>query len=141
MYIDVVTYITQLLNPKIHKEMNNLPLGLIGRILFAIPMLIFGIFHFGNADGMAGMVPSFIPGGVIWIYITGLALLAAGVSILIQKKMKLATFLLGIMLLIFVLTMHLPGVIGGNESSMPMLLKDLGLAGGAFFISGNTSED
>ena len=119
--------------------MNNLPFGLIGRILFAIPMLLFGVFHFGNADGMAGMVP--IPGGVIWVYLTGLALIAAAVAIVINKKMKLATMLLGIMLLLFALTIHLPGVIGGSESSMPMLLKDLGLAGGALFMSGNSSDD
>ncbi len=119
--------------------MNKLPLSLIGRIMFAIPMLVFGIFHFGNADAMAGMVP--IPGGVIWIYLTGTALIAAAVSMFINKKMKLATFLLGIMLLIFVLSMHLPGVIGGNESSMPMLLKDFALAGGAFVISGNSSDE
>ncbi len=138
MYIDVVTRKLDVLT-KIHKKMNNLPFALIGRILFAIPMLMFGVFHFGNADGMAGMVP--IPGGVIWVYLTGIALIAASVSIIINKKMKLATMLLGIMLLIFVLSIHLPGLIGGNESSMPMLLKDLGLAGGAFFISGNSSDD
>lgn len=106
------------------------------RYLFAIPMGIFGLFHFMSASDMAGMVPSFIPGGVIWVYITGAALLAACVSLLIRKKDKLAGLLLGLMLLIFVLTMHLPGVIGGNEASMPMLLKDLGLAGGAFMLSG-----
>ncbi|MEQ9425247.1 MAG: DoxX family protein [Cyclobacteriaceae bacterium] len=118
--------------------MGNLPLGLIGRIIYAIPMLMFGVFHFGNADAMAGMVP--IPGGAIWVYLTGAALVAAAVAIFINKKMKLATFLLGIMLLIFALSIHLPGVIGGSETSMPSLLKDLGLAGGAFFISGH-SED
>ena len=119
--------------------MNTLPFALIGRILYAIPMLMFGVFHFGNADGMAGMVP--IPGGVIWVYLTGIALIAAAVSIFINKKMKLATMLLGLMLLIIALSIHLPGVIGGSESSMPMLLKDLGLAGGAFFISGNSSDE
>ena len=83
---------------------------------------------------MAGMVP--IPGGVIWVYLTGLALVLAAVSMIIKKKMALATMLLGIMLVIFALSIHLPG----GQDSMPMLLKDLGLAGGAFFISGN-SED
>ena len=97
------------------------------RYLFAIPIGIFGLFHFMNGAAMAGMVPSFIPGGVFWVYLTGAALLAASVSLIIRKKDKLAGFLLGVMLLIFVLTMHLPGVIGGGDMaqmSMTMLLKE-----------------
>ena len=105
-----------------------------GRILYAAVMGLFGVFHFLNGDAMAGMVP--IPGGVIWVYLTGLALVLAAVSIIIKKKMALATMLLGIMLVIFALSIHLPG----GEASMPSLLKDLALAGAAFYISGN-SED
>ena len=102
----------------------------LGRYLFAIPMAVFGIFHFMNANAMAGMVP--LPGGVFWIYLTGLALLLAAVSIIIRKHDRLACFLLGIMLLVFALSIHLPQAMEGNEGSMPNLLKDIALAGGAF---------
>ncbi len=112
---------------------------LVARILFIIPLVGFGFGHFANAGAMAGMVP--IPGGVIWIYLTGAAMLAAAVSIIIKKKAALATLLLGIMLVIFALSIHLPGMIGAedamqSQSAMAMMLKDLGLAGGAFFMSG-----
>ncbi|MDA0196653.1 MAG: DoxX family protein [Bacteroidetes bacterium] len=122
--------------------MNSLPLSLIGRIIYGIPMLMFAFGHFGNANMMSGMVPSFIPGGVFWVYLTGLALLAAGVSIIINKKMKLATLLLGIMLLIFAFTIHLPNMMGGNDIyALPMFMKDLGLAGAALFMSGQANDD
>ena len=104
----------------------------IGKYLYAIPMVIFGMFHFLNASAMAGMVP--IPGGVFWIYLTGLSLILAGVSIIIQKLDDWSSFLLAILLLVFVLTMHLPGVLAGGEMAqmyMTNLLKDLALAGGA----------
>ena len=104
----------------------------ISRYLFALPFAMFGLMHLMKANDMTGMVPSFIPGGVFWVYITGLALMAAAISIIIKKKEKLATLLLGIMLVIFVLTIHLPG----GEASMANLLKDLSLAGAAFFFSG-----
>ena len=52
----------------------------LGKYLYAIPMAIFGVMHFMNADAMAGMAPF---GGAIMIYITGLALVAAAVSIII----------------------------------------------------------
>lgn len=114
-------------------------IGKVGRILFAIPILIFSLFHFMGASDMAGMVP--LPGGVFWVYLTGVALLGAAISILIQNRVKLVAMLLGIMLVIFALSIHLPGVIGAeNDMSMQIsmgnLLKDLAMAGAAFFISG-----
>lgn len=112
----------------------------IGRYLYALPFGVFGILHFVNAGQMAGMVP--IPGGVFWVYLTGLAMLAACVSLVIEKKARLAAILLGVMLIIFVLSIHLPAVIGGEmQSSMPNLLKDLALAGGAWFVAGQTEEE
>jgi len=104
----------------------------IGKYLYAIPMVIFGIFHFLNANAMAGMVP--IPGGLFWIYITGLSLILAGFSIIVQKQDDWTSFLLAVLLLVFVLTIHLPGVISGGEMAqmyMTNLLKDLALSGGA----------
>ncbi|WP_350356666.1 DoxX family protein [Fodinibius salsisoli] len=115
-----------------------------GRFLYAIPFGIFGLFHFMNGSQMAGMVP--IPGGVFWIYLTGVALLAACVSIIIQKKARLACLLLGVMLLIFALSIHLPGVIGAEsgqamQASMSSLLKDTALAGAAWILAGYSPAD
>lgn len=108
----------------------------ISRYLFALPFAVFGLMHLMMADNMAGLVPSFIPGGVFWIYLVGIALILATVSIILKKKEKLATLLLGIMLLIFVLTIYLPAVMGGDQMSMGNLLKDTSLAGAAFLFSG-----
>lgn len=114
----------------------------IGKYLYAIPMVIFGLFHFLNASAMAGMVP--IPGGVFWIYLTGLALILAGVTIIIQKLDDWSSFLLAVMLLVFVLTIHLPGVLAGGEMAqmyMTNLLKDIALAGGALiYLSSKKSK-
>jgi len=112
-----------------------------GRIIFSVPFVVFGINHFIYADAMSGMVPSFIPGGVFWIYLTGLALIAAGVSMLIQKQTFLAAILLAVLLIIFVLTIHLPAIISGNMMSMTSLLKDLALSGGALMVAGQFSEE
>lgn len=110
-----------------------------GKYLFAIPFLIFGAFHFMNADAMAGMVP--LPGGAIWVYLTGVALIAAAVSIFMGKMDKLATFLLGVMLLIFVLALHLKGAMAGDQMSTSMLLKDMAMAGGAWIYAAYAAKD
>lgn len=106
-----------------------------GIILFAIPLLGFGMGHLTNANQMAGLVPQWMPFPVVWVYLTGLALLAAAASFILNKKVELAGKLLALMLVIFVLTIHLPGVIGGNEMSMPMMFKDLAMAGAALYFS------
>lgn len=119
-------------------------LRLIGKYLYALPFAVFGLFHFMNAGSMAGMVP--IPGGEFWVYFTGLALIAAAVSFVLNIKVRLAGTLLGVMLLIFALSIHLPGVMGADnpqamQMSMSALLKDLALAGGAFFIAATADTE
>ena len=116
----------------------------LGKYLYAIPFAIFGIMHFMNADAMAGMAPF---GGAIMVYITGLALVAAAVSIIIGKMDKLASVLLAAMLLIFVFAMHLPGLMsaGDNEQMAQMfmtsMLKDTALAGAALMYASMAKDD
>lgn len=114
--------------------MNNL--NNIGRILFAVPFAVFGMMHFMTAGDMAGMVPGWVPGGVFWVYLTGLALIAAAVALIIKKHISLAALLLAVLLFAFVLTIHLPMVMGGNQMSMSNVLKDFSLGGAALMISG-----
>ena len=121
--------------------MNSI-LGL-GKYLFAVPFAVFGIMHLMNADAMAGMAPF---GGSIMVYITGLALIAAAVSIIIGKMDKLATALLGLMLLLFVLLIHAKGLAnaadaGASAMAMSGLLKDLALAGAAWMYSASLAKD
>ena len=108
------------------------------RIIYAIPFAIFGLMHFMKGGDMAGMVPSFIPGGIFWVYLVGLALIAAAVAIIIQKHGRLACLLLALMLLIFILTMHIPMAMeeATRQMAMSSLLKDFGLMGGALLCAG-----
>ncbi len=106
-----------------------------GIILYSIPLLGFGLGHLAKAGDMAGMVPSWMPFGIVWVYLTGLALIAAGVSFIINKKVELAGKLLALMLIIFVVTMHIPNMVGGDQMAMPMMFKDLAMAGAALYFS------
>ena len=120
----------------------NVPALLMGRIFLAIPFLVFGLLHFMGADQMAGMVPAWVPGGVFWVYFTGAAQVAAGGAFLTGKKMKLAGQLTALMVLTFILTIHLPGLMGAADAaagqmSLMALLKDCGLIGGALLAAHN----
>lgn len=117
-------------------------LSKVAKYLIAIPSALFGVFHFMGAENMAGMVP--IPGGVFWVYLTGAALIAAAIAIIIGKKARLAATLLGLMILLFALIIHLPSVMAGGDggqTSMMSMLKDLMIAGGAIVLAGNQPKD
>ena len=114
--------------------MNNLKN--IGRIMFAVPFGIFGMMHFMMANNMTCMVPSWVPGGVFWVYITGMALVAAAISIVAKKQIYLASVLLAALLGVFVMTIHIPALLGGDQMAMGGMLKDISLAGGALLIAG-----
>ena len=124
--------------------MDNSTIFRVGRILYALVVAFFGVNHFLNGTGMQKMVPSFIPGGAFWIYLTGTALLLAAIAFLIDKQTKLAGLLLAAFLLIIVLTIHLPAVlhapdIGSARFPLTNLVKDTGLAAGALMIAGRRS--
>lgn len=110
---------------------------LVGRLLFALPFIAFGTFHFIRADEMTAVEPDFIPGGIFWVYLTGVAFIVASISIITGFYTHVIAPLMALMLLIFVFTVHLPAVLDGNmQQSMTALLKDTALAGGALMSAG-----
>ena len=111
-------------------------LGFVGKLMYAGPMVMFGIGHLSSADQMTGMVPDFLPAPLVFVYLTGIALILAAIAIVIGKKAKLATQLLGVMLLLFAVLIHLPNF-GSDPSGF---LKDLALAGAAWFMSAHLSD-
>ena len=66
-----------------------------------------GLMHFAMGSQMSGIVPSWLPFPIFWVYFTGLSLIAAAVALIINKKAKLAMTLLGVELLIFVVFIHI----------------------------------
>lgn len=115
-------------------------LSTVGRVMYSLPFVIFGMMHMMMGSKMAGMVPSFMPGAIFWVYLTGAALLAGGISIMMGKMVKLAGLGLALLLMIFVLTIHVPMMMSGNETMMQMgmlqMLKDIALIGAALLIAG-----
>lgn len=108
----------------------------IASIVYALTIGIFGINHFRFGKGMGGMVPTWFPGdATIWVYLAGAGLILAAISIIINKYTKLACYLLAAMLLIFVLTMHLPSLLNGNETAITGVLKDTAMAMAALMIA------
>jgi len=120
--------------------MDNATISKIGTIFYALVIAFFGLNHFMYGTGMAKMVPSFLPGGKFWVYVTGVLLLAAAISFLINRWTRLAGLLLALFLLLIVLTVHLPAVLnapddGARRFPMINLIKDTGLAAAALLVA------
>lgn len=110
----------------------------VARILFALPFLVFGLLHFVGAADMARMVP--VPGGVFWVYLTGVAMVAAAVAIISGRMASLACLLLACLLLVYVVTIHIPQAMSSDPAAQQMgmigALKDIGLMGAALSFAG-----
>ena len=116
----------------------------VARILFGIPFLVFGFMHFTFADQMVKAIPSFLPGGIFWIYLTGAGLISAAISLYIQKLTKEAMIGVSIFLVITIAMIQIPGM--GNpdpmmqQMAMSGLFKDIGLLGGGLTYLGIYSQ-
>ncbi len=118
-------------------------IGLVaGRFLFAISLVVFGAQHFLYAKFVATLVPSWIPGHLFWAYFVGVAFVAAALSIAIGKNARLAATLLGLMFILWVLTLHLPRVAAhphdGNEWTSAFVA--LAMCGGAWLVAGTSKR-
>jgi uncharacterized membrane protein len=112
--------------------------GPVARALFSLPFVVSGAMHFVAGAQMAGAVPSWVPGGVLWVYLTGAALLAGGIGLWTKRLAAPAALGLALLMIVFALTVHLPlmGDAAMGQFAMAGFLKDVGLAGGLLAFAG-----
>lgn len=108
--------------------------------LLAVILILFGILHFENAHALVVYIPSGVPGGILWVYLVGIAFILVGLSFLTNKMVKTAGYLLAILLFIFIIIIHIPNYLqAGNQEMRNMalvsLLKDTAIAGFALHIA------
>jgi putative oxidoreductase len=113
-------------------------LSSLGRFIFAVPFIFFGILHFMKAHLMAQMMLKGWPIADGLVYFAGLGLILAGISIIINVKARLACLLLSLLLLIFLLGLNIPAIIHGDPSGMAVgeFLKNTSLMGAALTYAG-----
>jgi len=114
-------------------------LAILGRILFALPFGLMGLNHFIMTNTFIGMSSTFIPTGAYTILIVGAILMLASISIILNKNITLACSVLAFLLLIFIATIHIPGLFNSDikvaQLALIELLKDTGLLGGTIMFA------
>ena len=86
--------------------MNNLKA--IGRVFFAIPIVVFGVQYLTYGRFARGLppVPPWAPGGAVAGYLTGALLVAAGVCILANVQVRLSAAVLGTFCFVCAVALH-----------------------------------
>lgn len=111
----------------------------IGRWLFAVPFIFFGILYVGSAEQMALYYPGFISNRW-WVYLLGLMYFTVGICLGIRRYEKTAAMGLGCVLTLMVLGVYVPNLFLGpaeaTRHAVPNILKDIALTGAALMIAG-----
>jgi uncharacterized membrane protein YphA (DoxX/SURF4 family) len=126
----------------------------VARIIFAIPFLVFSLGHLMSGPDMAAMI--YVVSGsaaLVLNYIAGIGMLLAAIAIIANKMARIASLLLALEMLIFVVVLHIPKMMGIGDVSMfcdsPEMMmqvgmvhamKDFALMGAALLLAGISKE-
>ena len=111
----------------------------LGGLFFSITMIVFGIDHFLYPDFVVALVPDWIPAHLFWTYFAAVALIGAGLAIILRIRLKLVGILLGTMIFLWFIFLHIPRAAiapptdNGNE--LTSVFEALGFSGIAFIIA------
>lgn len=114
-----------------------------GRVLaltnlcFAVPLAVFGAEHFSLGSAMIGLVPPYLPVRLFWIYFVGVALIVAALSIATRIQVRWSGLLFGIMMVLFVAMIHLPGAVKSHDRIVSTIVfRELSFGGGGLVLAG-----
>jgi uncharacterized membrane protein len=111
----------------------------VGRLFFAVAMVLFGVQYFIYASSMKGPIPGppWTPGLHSLAWLTGVALVVIGASIATGKMARLSALLLGVGLSLKVLFLHAPVLIAQlhNPGPWTSTFELLAILGGAFVLA------
>jgi hypothetical protein len=108
--------------------------------LLAAVLFVFGLFHFLYPRDLLVYVPTALIGGLKWAYVVGSAFILVALSFATNQFVKFSSYLLAVMLIIFILTIHLPNFLNAGDKEMRQMaliniLKDTAIVGFALHIA------
>jgi hypothetical protein len=82
-------------------------------LLIAISLLVFAAQHVIYDELSANIIKPWMPWRMLWVYVAAAGFVATALAILTNRLARLATVLLSVQFLLFVLLIHVPDVIAG----------------------------
>lgn len=114
-----------------------------GIYLFALSLVVFAVLHIRYNVYIQTLMPEWMPAHVFLAYVVIAGFLLSSFSLFTNLKVPLASGLLGIMFLLWVLTLHGPRAIGkwNVETEWASLFVSLAVSGIAFSIYRRAAAD
>jgi uncharacterized membrane protein YphA (DoxX/SURF4 family) len=115
---------------------------LLGPVCYAAPVAAFGAEHFSRAQGIASIVPVWIPWHLFWAYFLGACFIAAAVSLVTGIQARLAASLLALTFFLFVVLMDIPGWAEDphDRIAFTLALRELSFSGGALALAASLTS-
>jgi uncharacterized membrane protein YphA (DoxX/SURF4 family) len=109
-----------------------------GRVFYCVPIAGFAGEHFIFAQEMAGMIPKYLPFHKFWVIFCGICLLAGALAVVTKVFDRLASLLLGLEFLGFVLLLSVPALFQEphNRIAWALTLRDGSFSAAALAYSG-----
>lgn len=85
-------------------------LGAVGLAVFGAMDVVLGTIHYQEGALFATLVPAWMPARLFLVYFSGTALAAAGVAFVVRRWVRAAGLWLGLMFLLWVVTLHGPRI-------------------------------
>lgn len=117
----------------------------VGRLFFAVGLIVWGIQHLVSGDFVTRVVPSWpqwMPARTFWAFLVGAVLIAVGVAIILHIKARVAALTFGVLAFLSFALLHLPLAVkavlwGGVWTAAG---KALVMCGGAMCVAVSLAE-
>jgi uncharacterized membrane protein len=114
---------------------------LFGRVVVAVAAIFFAVEHFLHPEFAPGvplekMTPSWVPFPSVWGYIAGAILLAAGISLALNKKPRIAAASIGALMTVLTLSLYLLILILAHGGSTPEITEALNYVADTLLFAG-----
>jgi uncharacterized membrane protein YphA (DoxX/SURF4 family) len=112
----------------------------LGRIFFALPLLVFSVEYLARGRWQGGMppVPPWTHGEHIFSYVAGAILLVISISLLINKEARLSANILGLLFMFCVVFLHAAKHFSGiihDGNTRTRAFETFALGGAAFILA------
>jgi uncharacterized membrane protein YphA (DoxX/SURF4 family) len=117
-----------------------------GRLLFAAGLIAIGIEHYIFGDFITGRAPAWpasLPGQTVWAWVSGLVIVAAGISVLTGKRTRVTMIGAALLIFLWAFLRHIPVVAADSllGGSWTRAGKSLVFIGGCLVIAATSPRE